>query len=255
MNTERSLRDDLAALGVEPNTTMIVHSSLGAIGWVPGGAPTVVRALLAAIGDDGTLAMPTATPLCADPHDWPAGAAPDVPLDRLREELPVFDPDTTPTSLGIIPETFRRWPGTRRSRHPLESVCARGPSAATITRDHPLAFSEGEDGPFGRLHELDARVLLLGVGFNRCTALHFAESLASTRRVMTVRFPTVEDGRRVWHEVENIGDDNETHFPIVGDRYLETGDVRRGLVGRAPSLLFSMRSLVTFAVPYFERSL
>ena len=60
--TEPMLRRDLTAAGVEPGTTLVVHSSLSAIGWVLGGAPAVVRALLAAVGDDGTLAMPAATP-------------------------------------------------------------------------------------------------------------------------------------------------------------------------------------------------
>ena len=42
-----------------------------------------------------------------------------------------------------------------------------------------------------------------------------------------------------------------THFPIIGERYLEAGRVRRGLIGAAPSLLFPIRDLVDFAVVYF----
>ena len=231
---ESRLRQDLTALGVESGTTLIVHSALSAIGWVDGGAPAVVRALLAALGAEGTLVMPAATPGCAE-----------EPFDRR----------TTPTEMGAIPETFRTWPGTLRSRHPLESVCARGPAAAEITRHHALAFSEGRDGPFGALHELDSRILLLGVGFNRCTALHFAESLVMRRRTMTVRFPMLEDGRRVWVEVPNVADDNDTRFPVIGERYLAAGRTRRGRVGEAPSVLCPMRDLVDFAVTYFNEVL
>ncbi len=50
--------------------TLVVHSSLSSIGWVVGGAPTIVSALLDAIGETGTLAMPSATPHCADPATW-----------------------------------------------------------------------------------------------------------------------------------------------------------------------------------------
>ncbi len=64
--TEGRLWQDLAALGVEPGTTLIVHSSLSAIGWVAGGTPAVVRALLEAVGEQGTLAMPAATPSFAN---------------------------------------------------------------------------------------------------------------------------------------------------------------------------------------------
>lgn len=53
------------AIGVEQGMTLIAHSSLSAIGWVVGDAPTVVRALLEVLGDWGTLTMPCATPYCA----------------------------------------------------------------------------------------------------------------------------------------------------------------------------------------------
>lgn len=176
-------------------------------------------------------------------------------MDEVREHLPVFDPRTTPTAMGAIAETFRTWPDTLRSHHPLESICARGVAASEITREHPLAFSEGRGGPFEKLYDLDSWVLLLGVGFNRCTALHFAESLSDRRRVMTVRFPVLEDGRRVWREVPNVADDHDTHFPILGREYVAEGRVRQGLIGDARSALFRMRDLVDFARVYFARVL
>jgi aminoglycoside 3-N-acetyltransferase len=234
--TPDRLRSDLAAIGITRGSALVVHSSLRAIGWVLGGAPTVVRALIDAVGPAGNLAMPAATPLGAD----------------LRAELPAFDARTTPTAMGAIPETFRNWPGTLRSDHPLESVCARGPRAAEITRDHPLAFSEGPGSPFARLHDLDARILLLGVGFNRCTALHFAESLAPRRRETTVRFPRDEGGRREWVEVPNVADDNGRHFPAIGAAYLSEGRATTGRIGEAASVCVRMRDLVAFALDYFD---
>lgn len=187
--TATSLRLDLGRLGVAPGMTLIVHSSLRSIGWVVSGACTVVRAVVEVLGDGGTAAMPCATPYCADPATWTDPRVADAWIEEIREHLPVFDIETTPTSMGVIPETFRNWPGTLRTDHPVESVCARGPAAAAITSEHPLAFSEGRGGPFGKLFDLDSQILLLGVGFNRCTALHFAESLTNNRRVTNVRFP------------------------------------------------------------------
>jgi aminoglycoside 3-N-acetyltransferase len=253
--TEPMLRRDLAAIGVEPGTTLVVHSSLSAIGWVLGGAPAVVRALIDSVGDEGTLAMPAATPHCADPATWREPAVPHEWLEEMRANLPPFDFRTTPTAMGAIPETFRTWPGTLRSQHPLESVCARGPRAEEITRDHPIAFSEGPGSPFARLHDLDGRILLVGVGFNRCTALHFAESLATRRRIMTVRFPRLEGGRREWVEVANVADDHDRHFPVIGSQYLAAGRAAQGTIGEARSIHVRMRDLVDFARDYFERVL
>lgn len=254
-NTETSLRRDLLAIGVEPEMTLTVHSSLSSIGWVVGGAPTVVRALLTVIGDQGTLAMSAATPHCSDPADWPDPQVPEAWLGEVRQHLPVFDPQTTPTEMGAIPETFRTWPRTVRSHHPLESVCARGPLASEIRKEHTLAFSEGPGTPFGKLHQLDSWVLLLGVGFNRCTALHFAESLVDKRRVTTNRFLQLENGRRVWVEVPNVADDNGTHFPIIGEKYVSAGRARLGSIGAARSTLFPVQDLVDFAEAYFEEVL
>ncbi|HVQ30994.1 MAG TPA: AAC(3) family N-acetyltransferase [Vicinamibacteria bacterium] len=253
--TETTLRRDLEEIGLQSGATVVVHSSLRAIGSVLGGAPTVVRALLASLGDEGTLAMPAATPHCADPSTWREPRIPEALIEEMRENLPPFDPRTTPTAMGAIPETFRNWPGTLRSDHPLESVCARGPRAAEITRDHPLAFSEGPGSPFARLHGLDSRILLLGVGFNRCTALHFAESVVAKRRTTTVRFPRVEGGLREWVEVPNVADDLDTHFPAIGAQFLADKRAKEGSIGEARSFYFSMRDLVEFARAYFERVL
>ncbi len=250
--TEKSLRKDLVNLGVKGEMTLMVHSSLSSIGWVLGGAATVVRVLLDVIGEKGTLVMPSATPQCSDPASWTDPIVPEAWLEEVREHLPVFDLQTTPTSRGAIPETFRSWPGTLRSDHPLESVCARGALASKITRTHPLAFSQGRGGPYGKLYELRSWLLLLGVGFNRCTALHFAESLVEKRRVANERFLTLDNGRRVWVEVPDVADDDDTHFPIIGQKYVSAERARQGPIGEAQSTLFPMRDVVDFAAAYFE---
>jgi len=251
--TEEQLLHDFRGIGVMPGTSLIVHSSLSAIGWVLGGAPTVIRALARAVGETGNLAMPAATPWCADPATWRDPKVPQAWLDDVRNHLPLFDVDTTPTSLGAIPEAFRTWPGTARSNHPLESVCVRGPEAAAITREHPLAYSEGPGSPFSKLYELDSSILLLGVGFNRCSALHFAESLMPMQRTTKVRFPRSEGSRRVWTEVPNVADDNDTHFPIIGAQYMAAGRAAESQIGAAKAVYLRMRDLVDFACKYFER--
>ncbi len=253
--TQIQLERDLRQIGVSKNMTLLVHSSLSSVGWVLGGASAMVRALITEIGETGTLLMPTATPHCGDPAEWTSPTIPTAHLAQVREHLPVFDLETTPTTLGAIPEAFRTWPGTRRSNHPLESVSARGPLADFMTADHPLAFSEGKGSPFEKLHDQNGWVLLIGVGFNRCTALHFAESLTKKRRTSKARFPSENGGKRTWVEVENVANDNDTHFPIIGQRFLQTGKATPGSIGNAPSILLPVQHLVDFAIAYFEEVL
>jgi len=216
----------------------MVHSSLGRVGWTEGGPVTVIRALLEVLGPNGTLVMPAESPQLGDPT-----------------KQDVFDPRTTPTTMGAIPEAFRSYPGTLRSSHPLVSVCANGRRAQEITAEHALEFCEGRGTPFEKLYDLDAWTLLLGVGFNRCTSLHYAESLVPRRRTMISGFPIIENGVRVWVEKFSMGTDNGTHFPIVGQRFGDRGHVRSGKVGSADALFFSTRALVDFAEGYFREVL
>jgi aminoglycoside 3-N-acetyltransferase len=237
-NTASSLVGDFASLGLRPDTIVMVHSSLSRLGWTQGGPATVIAALLEVLGPRGTLVMPAESPQLADP---------------MSEA--VFDPLTTATTMGAIPEAFRSYPGTLRSNHPLGSVCANGQFAREITAEHAIELYEGRGTPFEKLYDLDAWTLLLGVGFNRCTSLHYAESLTPNRRTMTSGFPIVESGKRVWVEKLSMATDNSTHFPVVGKQFADCGHVRSGRVGQADALLFSTRALVDFAAGYFSEAL
>lgn len=233
----------------------MVHSSLRELGWTVGGAVTVIRALLEVLGSEGTLVMPAESPQVSDPAGWNDDRVRPEWHDTIREHLPVFDPRTTPTTMGTIAEAFRTYPGTRRSNHSLVSVCANGRDAQEITAEHSLQFCEGRGTPFEKLYDLDAHTLLLGVGFNRCTSLHYAESLVPGRRTSVSRFPVIENGKRVWVEKPDMASDGGIHFPEVGKRFVETGRVRAGRIGSAHSLLFSTRDLVNFAEAYFRDAL
>ncbi len=253
--TAHRIEHDLMEIGVHRKMTLMVHSSLSAMGWVLGGPAIVVRTLTELIGVDGTLIMPAATPQCAHPASWNDPNVKRQWWDEIEDQLPIFDMETTPTTLGAIPEAFRTWPATCRSHHPLESICARGSLAREITKTHALAFSEGSGGPFQKLFDENCWILLLGVGFNRCTALHYAESLQPKRRTTKVRFPWYENGQRIWHEVPNVADDNDTHFPRIGQRFVTEKKPRQGLIGQAPSYLFPMRELVEVASHYFSETI
>lgn len=254
-NTEASLHDDLTRLGVRAGTTVMVHSSFGQVGWTVGGPVTMIRALLGVLGRDGTLVMPAESPACADPSTWDDPRVPEPWHDHIRAHLPVFDPRTTPTTMGAIPEAFRTFPGTLRSHHPLVSVCANGRHADEITNEHALAFCEGRGTPFEKLYTLDSNTLLLGVGFNRCTQLHFAESLVPGRRTTTSRYPMIVEGTRQWVEHPDMASDGGVHFTAVGERFLRTGQVTTGRVGHAQAMLFATRPLVEFAESYFRTAL
>jgi hypothetical protein len=121
-NTFESLRREFSDLGLHPGMTVMVHSSLGKVGWTVGGPVTFIRAVLDVLGKAGTLVMPAESPGVSDPSTWNDDRVKAEWHDTIRAHLPVFDPLTTPTTMGAIPEAFRTFPGTLRSNHPVVSI-------------------------------------------------------------------------------------------------------------------------------------
>ena len=66
----------LEKVGVRPGQVIMVHTSLGSIGYVCGGAQTMIEALIEAVGKDGTIMMPTQSWKNLDPETgvhWDVG--------------------------------------------------------------------------------------------------------------------------------------------------------------------------------------
>ncbi|MDA8347177.1 MAG: AAC(3) family N-acetyltransferase [Thermaerobacter sp.] len=250
--TRSSLARDLRALSLAPADTVIVHSSLSAIGWVAGGPVAVVQALLDVLGDAGTLVMPTQSADNSDPAAWENPPVPQAWWPTIRAEMPAFDPAVTPTrGMGRVPELFRTWPGVMRSAHPALSFAALGPRAREIVEGHGFDDAFGEASPLGRLYLLDARILLLGVGYDSNTSLHLAEyRLPGMPRTTNGAAATV-DGIRKWVTYSDVVHlDSDELFPPLGAAFEAAHLQCTGKVGSAESRLLPMRALLDFAVPW-----
>jgi aminoglycoside 3-N-acetyltransferase len=77
-------------------------------------------------------------------------------------------------------------------RSSLASFAAHGPNADQVTAGHLDEL--GERSPLARLYELDAEILLLGVGHDRNTSLHLAELRAGVAEPDSDRFPELMAG-------------------------------------------------------------
>ncbi|MFB6286190.1 MAG: aminoglycoside N(3)-acetyltransferase [Candidatus Bipolaricaulia bacterium] len=253
--TVRSLERDLTQLGIGPGMTVLCHTSLSALGWVCGGPVAVILALERVLAETGTLVMPTHSTQLTDPSQWGAPSVPEAWWPTIRASMPAFDPELTPTrGMGAIPETFRKQQGVRRSAHPHHSFAAWGAHAERAVAGHELDYGLGDASPLARIHELDAWVLLLGVGHDRSTSLHLAEHRASfpSRRETRDGAPVRVDGERQWVEVRCLATDDSDFATIAQAFDRETGEVRRGRVGNADAQLMPQRALVDFAVDWME---
>ena len=248
--TRSRLVADLTALGLTGGAVAIVHTSLSKIGWVPGGAQGVIASLLDVLGEAGTLVMPTHTGHLSDPAGWIAPPVPESWWETIREEIPAYDPALTPTRMmGAVAETFRTYPGVRRSAHPHVSFAALGPDAERIVAEHPLGSMFGEHSPLARLYDLDAEVLLAGVDHGNSTAIHLGEYRADFpgKRTGIEGAPMMVEGQRRWVRfTETLPRDDD--FAELGEDFTrETGQERRGPLGWGEARLMRVRAIVDYA--------
>jgi len=221
------ITEDLVKLGVKTGDLLAVHSSLKSIGFVEGGAETVVAALKNVLGLSGTLMMPV-----------------------FNSPVEVFNAREQPSKVGIITETFRKSEGAMRSLHPTHSVAAWGKKAHHIIREHHKREALGVASPFNRLAKHGGKVLMIGVNFTRCSIIHVAESLAGAPYQMifypgykcTTRMVTANGRRFQYTPRENPGD--SANFGIVEEYMRSKGMLIEGKIGNAHSILASAQGII-----------
>ncbi len=252
--TVSSIVADLRALGVETGSVLMVHSSMTSLGYVVGGPLAVVTALLDAVGDTGTLVMPTHSSDLTDPAGWSNPPVPESWWPTMHAEMPPYDPHRTPSRMmGAIVETFRTMPGVVRSAHPIVSAAALGPLADEITRGHELDNGLGPRSPQGRVYDLDGNILLLGVDHGNNTSLHVAEfhSAEPGAATETQSSPMLIDGQRRWVDHVSLVT-REDDFAELGAAFAETGRERSGPVACATGRLMPSRDLIDFATEWMR---
>jgi aminoglycoside 3-N-acetyltransferase len=254
---QRILRD-LRRLGVEPGQTLLVHASLRALGWVRGGAPTVISALRQAVGPDGHVVAPTGTEANSATSRMHRARIAMLTPDQVaayRDNMPAFDKDTTPSGMGAVSEALRTADGAVRSAHPQSSFAAIGPQADLLMADHPLDCHLGPDSPLGRLDKMDAQVLMIEVGYWAFTGFHLAEYTYTpnppTRKYACV--VTTAEGGRCWAEYDDVVLDDQK-FEDIGESLEKNAEIKRGKVGHARCRLVPLHPAVEFAAEWMREN-
>ena len=253
--TVAALAEKLRACGLTDGQTVLVHLAMRKLGWVIGGAEAVILALLNAVGDSGTLMMPTNCSHNTDPSEWQHPPLPKQWWQQVRDHTPAYNPLTTPTrGLGVVPELFRTWPGTVRSAHPAFSLAAWGPNADYLVADHALTEDAGDRSPLGKLYELDGHVLLLGVDHCNNTSLHLAEFRADYpgKRNIATGSAMLVAGHRQWVAYETL-ETNPDDFDGIGDAFDVAHNIQMHYINSAPVRFFRQRRVVDFAVEWMEK--
>ena len=226
MYTKTDLINYIAAIGIKPDATLLVHSSMKSIGEVEDGADTVLDAFIEHM-KPGLLIFPT--------HTWA----------QMNDEYHVFNPLKEPSCVGLLSNLFFKRPGVVRSWHPTHSVAALGQDADSYT--------EGEEqwdtpcprqGCWGKLYDRKAKILFLGCSLRSNTFLHGVEEwnhvplrLADKYQYLKIITPNGQEIDRPLYRHHNPLCDVSENYGKMEAPFMHAGVAKKGLIGDAISIL------------------
>lgn len=231
--SKQQLAEEFASAGIAAGDNLILHSSYKSLGSVEDGPNGVIDALLSVIGPDAHLMVPTFTY--------------SLPMWNLEP----FDLVHSRSRTGAITEVLRRRPDAFRSFHPTHSVAMIGPRAEELTSNHLHATPIGLQSPFASMHELDARILMLGTFQDTNSSLHYCEVAAGLPYTEVAFSP--DNCEIAWFLNENRQVEYTQIFEVPGcsrgfrkvEPLLRSADVLQDVsIAGAPSQLLNMRALV-----------
>ena len=238
------LFEDISGIGVDSGDCLALGISLKSIGWIDVGPEALIDALLEAVGDDGTLMIPTFTRLF--PLPIPKNKRGNGFRQRWGGLVPwdyVFDPDTTPPETGAVSAAMWRREGSVRSRHPSHSVVAIGRLARFLTDGHDENSSAFQ--PYARLAKAGGKGLFIGLGGRLVSLRHQGQLEAGLLNILP---PT--HGVRFRREDGSIGiyRNNEwgctLRLPDLNEDMIEKGLIVEGNIGEAESMLVDAAGVV-----------
>lgn len=251
-----TLKQQLHMLGVKAGDSIMVHSSIKSMGWIAGGAKAVVDALLETITPQGTIVMAAQSAENSEPSYWMLPPVPGDWHEPIRQQMPAYDPHLTPLrGMGKIAECFHRHPKTIRSYHPVHSFMAWGKHAEEWMKEHPLEDSFGMGSPLGAFLNENVKVLLIGVGYDSCTALHLSENMLESKTFMNQGAAMLVDGKRQWIEYQSLDVDSD-RFPEIGEAFEKANpeDFYVGKLGQADCRIIQMKPLIEFGTNWLKEN-
>ncbi|MBE6753163.1 MAG: AAC(3) family N-acetyltransferase [Ruminococcaceae bacterium] len=181
MYTKDELKKQLEAMNIPHDATLLIHSSMKAVGEIEGGAETLLDCLCEHLSD-GLLVMPT--------HTW----------DTIDDQHNVFNPATEPSCVGILGMLLLKREGAVRSLHPTHSVAAWGKDAAAfVAGEHFCETPCARNGCMGKLLDRHGLIMFLGCPLTKNTFLHGVEEWCGIENRLgepKVRFIVMPNGEQ-----------------------------------------------------------
>lgn len=249
--TSDEIMNQLAKFQIPKGSVLEVHCSLKNVGYIIGGAQTLVDCLIKTVGQDGTVVM---THMCSENSEPAYWCNP--PIERslwetVRNSTPAFSSQSTETmGMSVVNANLSRRSGCYNSNHPNCGFIAYGRLAEYITENHSLDFPLGDNSPLGKMYNLPSYILLIGVDYDNCTAMHLGECRSGKRAIIMQGAAVNENGQRKWKKYLDYDVDSDD-FTIIGNRMEEEGLVNKGYIGSALCKLMKFTTAVDYAQKCF----
>ena len=251
--TKKDIINGLTQMGLRSGMIVEVHSSLSSFGYVVGGAQTIVDALMEVITPAGTIIMPYQTCDNSEPSLWVNPPVEPESYKYIRENMPAYSRSGSDArNMGSVVENFRKRSDIVFSNHPQNSYIAWGQYAKALCNRQSLHFSLSQESPCARLYELKGFILLLGVNYDRATAMHLAEYRTECRPIVIQGSKVELDGYVQWKKYFDLDFDSDI-FNNVGKVMEDKKMVAFNTIGESKVKLFRADMAIDEATAYFEK--
>ena len=240
------------SVGVTSGMIIELHIAMSKLGHVIGGAQTVIDALLEILGYNGTLIMAMQ---CAENSEPSLFINPPLNFalyQKYRNTYPVFNPKDSETyHMGRVLGNLRRREKAVFSSHPNVAFVAVGKYAKLLCNHQNLDFALDESSPLGRLYELKASALLVGVDYDNMTSLHLSEYKSEARPIVLNGAAINENGHRVWKKFYELDMDADD-FIKIGERLEKQNLVYKTSFNQANIKMVRIDYAVDEGIKYFK---
>ena len=237
----------LEEMGVPRNKVVDVHTSLRKIGEIEGGGQTLLDSLIEYCTAEGGL-------LCVPTHTWGFWEAGDeIVLDLMKPK----------SNLGVLPNLSLQDKRGIRSNHITHSTTVFGPDAKAFASSDDNAMKIVDiNGCYGELYKRDGYILLIGVGQEKNTFIHYGEELLGIKNriakqpvTLKIRYKDGSIGERSIFPFysEGISDVSE-QFGNYEPAFRKHGCIIDGKLGNANVQLCRARKIMEVMKLIYQRS-
>jgi len=173
--------------GIKNGDVLMINADLGRFGKLgeitnkEEFADIFIEAFKQVVGEGGTLVTPTFT------------------YSFCNNEI--YDPDSTPSKVGLFTEQLRKRKGSFRSIHPIFSVAAVGKRAEELTTNLSKK-SFGKGSVYDKLQRIkNSKYVIFGVDYFACTQIHYIEEILKAPYRYVKKFKgKIRKGKKVYND-------------------------------------------------------